>query len=911
MSALHNGRVMTTDAPARAPRRFLSVLLFLLLALACYGVAMWPLPRYFTTTIPLADGADPAAVQPLPTRPGDNLQLFYHFWLGLDAMTGHSPLFSNVYEFNLGDDSARVQPDLYYLPFSLVFALLHPLIGPAAAWNAAGLASYLLGLWFLYLLARRFAPGPSRLPAAMAALLAATLPYRFITLACGSPTGFAIALPPLLAYGIDRAVRDHSPLGWALAFLELFCAYASDLHVFYFSALAAPILYVVSLLMASARPRDWFPAALRSVRTVLPVLPLAVLLLAAVVGVTVLAHRHLAGTSLHSGRTLFEMAAYSPPTNGLFNPTVTGMAHHAYLGWPLVMLVLLAPLLALRIRRGRSGGSPLPLLPALLLLLAIVGTVLLGLGINAPPVGLWARAARKVIPKYDMIRQTVKIYCLLPTFVAPFLALAYRFIFAVESNGKPAAQPSRAARLLPRLAQAFVWLFTVLAILGNVAYILPVLIRLPQRSEALAIVAASAATRDAAAPVRALAIPIWPGDSHWSSFYEYDATLSRIRFVNGYSPAAPADYKTDIFRRFESINQGVVSDAQLDALLAMGCRYLLFYPHAFPENVSPWPPAYTLLALRQNPRLELLAPPPDVPSPFLFDTPPTLAFRIRAAGEAAPPADPAAQAVATLAAALPRPAALHFLFATPAPVKTLPLKLRAPVFPQPDIRMEMLLDTPSACEVRPNPSPELSPEELAAIEQVPVARPVPSDTPGWSTTPLAAPSGLRLACAADSAVHPLLHQAYLAAGPAWSPRASDGAYAFPPALLWNVGRPPLDPQTGIPDLDSSAVAFFPATTQPGLVLYGPNLPLPPGTYLPVLRHSPLPADDMATFLLTTFRGPEPLASAPVRAGETETRLPPVTLAAPVRPLRFELHVSPAFADSPVPFTVTDLLLVPQ
>lgn len=868
-----------TSAPHRA--RF--ALLFALAALLLYVATLWPLPMHFADAVPHADFATSA--QPTPAVSGDHLQLLYHFWLGHDVLAGHTPPFSNVYEFNLGDDASRVQPDLYYLPFSLVFIALYPLLGPAAAWNAAGLASFLLGIFFLYLLARRFAPGPYRLPAALAALVAASLPYRFITLACGSPTGFAIALPPLLVYGLDRAIRDRSALGWALVVLALFCAYAADLHVFYFSALAAPFFVLLSLSAGTAAPREWPSAALRSARPLLPVLPLAMLLLGAIAYVAFLAHRHLADSAMHAGRTLFEMAAYSPARDGVFNPDAAGMARHVYFGLPLAILLVLAPLLALRTPRWNPDAPRLRRLAAVLLVLAILATVLLALGINAPPVGLWARAARKVVPKFTMIRQTVKVYCLLPAFVAPLLAMAASTLLAPRNKAQTAALP-RPTRLLSRLAPAFVVLFSLLVVLGNIGHVRPELTRLPERAPALDAVLADAA-RDVNAAPQAIAIPIWPGDSHWSSYYEFDSTLSRIRFLNGYSPAAPARYADDVFHRYESINQGIVTDDQLDALLSVGCRYLLYYPHAFPDKVSPWPKALTLRTLLASPRLKPL----DNAAPASDDAPPTLAFRILTAHEAAAPAARTAFAARpNWPLDHPYAAALHFLYPAPVDLAHIQsLKFRSPIFDHPDARLELLLDAPESVHA----IPVAETNDLSAA-----VTPAPSAIPGWSTVPLASPYGERLV--ADDA-QSFLHHAYLAAGPAWAPDA-DGAYHFQPALLWHDGRS----TPGIPD-----VSFPTATTAgPGLVLHGPDLPIPPGTYVPVVRHSPVTQPDAATVLFRHFRATDNLSAAILQPGATETRLPPVTLDAPVRPVRFELHFSAAYADEPAPFVLHDLLLVP-
>ncbi|MBQ9344363.1 MAG: hypothetical protein IJT88_04020 [Kiritimatiellae bacterium] len=900
-----------------------AVIGFVLLALLCYGHAMWPLPVHFTDMIPLSDQAGSGRALPEGTHPADSIQLLYHFWLGYDSLAGHSPAFSNVYEFNLGDDSARTQADFHYFPFSLVFAALHPLLGAAVAWNVTGVVSYLFGLFFLYLWARRFAPGPSRLPAALAALLGGTLPYRLITLVCGSPTGFAIALPPLLAYGMDRAIRDRSPLGWGLVFVELFCAYASDLHVFYFSALATPGLALLSLTLAAPSWRDWLATVWRSARVLLPMLPLALLLLGAIAYVTFLAHQNLAQSSLQGGRTIFEMAAYSPMCNGLFEANATGMARHIYFGWPLLVLLVVGLLLAGWTAARQEGRARLPRVAVVLLVLGILTTILLGLGIHAPPAGLWIRLARKLVPKYSMIRQTAKIYCLLPTFVVPLLALIYRAVLVRGSKTEldesaHASGDSRGAergrgRLVNGMAIAFVWIFSALVILGNLDHVRPVLTQLPERAPALDAVLSDAAGVQDEKPL-ALAIPIWPGDSHWSSLYEYDAVLSRIRFINGYSPAAPADYRQNVFQRFESINQGVADDAQLDALLAMGCHYILYYPHAFPETVSPWPPVYTLQGLRANPRLQLLESPFGPPASDWALPPQTVAFRILRQDEKQQTDTMTSSNALDVAwfDALPPPTRLHFFCRKPVGLRRPErLKLRAPIFAQPNLRMELLLAavSPRSVALRPLPSPEGPP---VAVESLPAVMPTNSATSGWFSTPLASPYGLSLSTTKKASAGPLptLVQAYLAAGPVWKPRSTDGAYAFPASRLWFSGRMLVDEQTGLCQLDSPAIEYPPAATTPGLALYGPNLPVPPGVYLPVLRHNRVSDNGIGSFQVTYFNSPDILASTALQADTEETRLPLILISDPPMPFRFELILNKSYAKASSPLVVTEALLLP-
>ena len=107
-------------------------------------------------------------------------------------------------------------------------------------------------------------------------------------------------------------------------------------------------------------------------------------------------------------------------------------------------------------------------------------------------------------------------------------------------------------------------------------------------------------------PRRAIVIPLWPGNSHWSSFYQHYASLYRLRLVNGYKPAVPTSYVEDVFHRFESLNQGQVSDEQLDALVERGIDHLLLHEDAFPEKVSPFPVGVTLKRMLLHPRLSLL-----------------------------------------------------------------------------------------------------------------------------------------------------------------------------------------------------------------------------------------------------------------------------------------------------------------
>jgi len=821
----------------RASSSRLSFIGWLLLAgLVLWMVTAWPLPRVFDEAIPHTN-LNPETQTVRPIASGDHLQLLYHFWLGSDALSGHSPLFHNVYEFNLGDDSTRIQPDLYYMPFSLVYAAFAPLAGHAAGWNAAGLVSVLLGILFLGLLARRFTD--SWVAVGLATGVAAAFPYRWITLFTGSPTGFAMAFPPMLAYGLDRAIRDRSPWGGLLAGLALFCSYATDLHVFYFSVLATPFFALLSLWMVAPNPRQW-PVEIR--RIALPLLPFVVLAGAAIV-VSVAMSRHLADSVMAGGRTLAELVAYSPPAAGLVSTARAGMANHAYFGIPLFTLLGTALLLwaAPLIRKDTTDKPSRTQGIAVLLLAAAVTTVvLLALGTKAPSSGLPIRVARKLIPKYEMIRQTVKIYCLLPALLAPLLALLFGGIF------RPDRRHLRGFSIMLMSGLAG-WM-----LVQSLAQTDPGFCRLPRENVAYAAVAKDD-TVNISRPPHALALPLWPGDSHWTSLCEYAVMLSRVRLVNGYAPAVPADYFETVFKKYESLNQGIATDEQLDDLLAMGVRHLLLHANAFPEQVSPFPAAATLRALVGHPRLALIA-----------DDGQTFAFRIL-------PKHPVEHTPQCNWEDSLYAAALHWNWNPSLEIpntQTAPLPLRAPVFAAPDLRFLLQLEENSN-------QPLLTPPGRAGISSL--TQPI-AGLPDWLQADLPSPTGAVISAFSGPVT---LNSALLTAGKLPGPD-SDGSIHIPPALLFHAGH-------ATPG--NSSVEFLPETVPAGTALYGPNLPLPPGVYDILVTYS---ANESAgTFRVVALPDHTELAAAALDVSDalatcTGESIRFRTLTIGTHPIRFEL-----------------------
>ena len=90
---------------------------------------------------------------------------------------------------------------------------------------------------------------------------------------------------------------------------------------------------------------------------------------------------------------------------------------------------------------------------------------------------------------------------------------------------------------------------------------------------------------------RALWIPFWPGDSAYSGLYLYATTLTRVPMLNGYSAWLDRSYLTDVYRPLETVNLGVVGEAEARALRRYGVRQVILDRDAFPLKVSAFGPA--------------------------------------------------------------------------------------------------------------------------------------------------------------------------------------------------------------------------------------------------------------------------------------------------------------------------------
>jgi hypothetical protein len=528
--------------------------------------------------------------------PGDHLQLMYHFWLAGDMIAGKTPAFQNIYEFNEGNDEDCIRRSFYFAPYSLVSSLASLAGGRAFGWNFASVLSLWLTYLFTWRLVARY--NPDELQAAVAALVGLLLPFRWHGVCEGSPIGFAMSWIPALMLGIDGVMRKGSKSSAVLAGCALMFSGWGDAHVFFFAALMIPVWGIITWLALPDRNLKVVGMRLLSVW---PAIPFA---LSSSINLFWKQER-IVDSGLEKGWDLIYVALCSPSPGGLFSRAFEGDTRGIYIGWFLIVCIAVAATVLLaRAFRHRTSDHRITCV-FFILLAGMFIIALLAMGTKAPAGGAVIKTVRFIFSPYRKIRQPDKIFVMMPS----LLAIASGITLSTWIG----------------LTRHRLWKYGCIAIFAVVIFadynkhIAPEICLIDSEQKAYeAIVMDAAKTGDVP---RAVAVPLWPGDSHWSSLYEYYASLYRIRFLNGYSPVAKKRYVEEVFLRLKPLNMGYISDDHIKHLDDMGIRYLVLHEDAFPEKVSLFPVAMTLKRLLNHPRLQFLRQEGSVWSFKIMDEP--------------------------------------------------------------------------------------------------------------------------------------------------------------------------------------------------------------------------------------------------------------------------------------------------
>jgi len=105
-----------------------------------------------------------------------------------------------------------------------------------------------------------------------------------------------------------------------------------------------------------------------------------------------------------------------------------------------------------------------------------------------------------------------------------------------------------------------------------------------------------------------LELPLWYGDSHQSSVYEYYTTLDKIKRVNGYTPLVSQEYIRTVFNPLHSMNSGGLKLEQYNLLRRLNVKFITVHENRaiFTAKVSPHPPFTTVRRLSNSPYLDYI-----------------------------------------------------------------------------------------------------------------------------------------------------------------------------------------------------------------------------------------------------------------------------------------------------------------
>ncbi len=274
-----------------------------------------------------------------------------------------------------------------------------------------------------------------------------------------------------------------------------------------------------------------------------------------------------------AGRTLDEVKLYAPRLADLFHLEGAHAEQMVYLGLVLIVLSLAGlVLLALGRPAGAKGGMLASLWAGLGLLIG-----LLCLGPNLPQIPLYALLYDH-LPYFNFPRVPGRMVIIAVLLLALLAGWALREL--TRSLGDKKGAMAALGLALCALIAWDLWPSTRTGIC---------LIPPPGRLEAELKAALPTGPQ---APQRLLGLPIWPGDSHQSSAYEFLVTRTRARLVNGYSPQVPRAYVAQVFWPLYPLDFGVVTPQALATLQRLKVGLVAFYldEEVYTRKVCPFPP---------------------------------------------------------------------------------------------------------------------------------------------------------------------------------------------------------------------------------------------------------------------------------------------------------------------------------
>jgi len=501
---------------------------------------------------------------------GDHISLYYIYWLIKDYfVTPGQHLFYEPYMFTVTDMPRPFEPR--GLPSSILF-LIFSIFGNITAYNCVVFLSFILAGTSTFCLAKKYLQNtPS---AIISGIIFTISPFRISHLFGAHPTGFILFWIPFIIFLYEKLWETKKQIyGWVAAF-SIFLMCMEEHHMGYYSALFTIIFWAYKFFLIEKKNIKCF---LNFIFTLPPIFTGWILSASYMFYIkSVVISSSIAG----KGRTLDEIKLYAPRIKDIFTRTNPDSEKYIYIGIFTAILLLIG--LSKKIINIKQKEN---YFPYIFYFFTFITTLLLSLGPNLPGIPLY-KICYKIIPFFYFPRSPARLY--MYTLIALSLLSGYGAKMVFESFKK----------------QYLKYLFSFIIIICICAdfytsHIIG-LTKMAQKNNTYDYIQKSFLKN----PV--LEIPIWPGESSWTSIYQYYTTIYRIPLVNGYSPFVAQKYQDEIFWPLASVNMGMLNKEQYDLLKKLKVKFINLHEEAYPQKVSPFPFKVTLENFMRSPFLKFI-----------------------------------------------------------------------------------------------------------------------------------------------------------------------------------------------------------------------------------------------------------------------------------------------------------------
>jgi len=526
-------------------------------------VYTYPLILYFNKGIPYTHNASFGG-EVVSMAQGDHLQSYYHYWLLKDSLHSNAPFFTNPYEFSV---KGIKKFTLRRIPLSFIY-LIFSIFGDIFAYNtvifvaivAAGLAMFLLAYTYT----------ENYVASLAAALIYALCPFERAQMLGGHPNGFIYGIIPLMIYSYEMIFRTGKIRYAVIAGIALLFPTCIEKHLYYYIVMFSSIYVPLRIIISPSK--KYFKSFFF----------LGVFLMISLAIVFYMKKVNIDVSIARGGRTLNEVRTYSPTIKDIFNRTNAEAERYVYLGIIPFLLTVFGAFTQIL----KKQSIKQKVIPAFYTLAFIVSFIL-SLGTTLNNIFPIYKFCYKYVPYFNYPRVPGRMV------IISFLAMSVLAAYAVKEIKVHGKRPF------------LTYIIISILLLGIMVDYFP----FPQRIGISLMEGKPSVYEKVEKTIgnkKLLELPIWPGDSSWSSIYEYYVTKTRVKIINGYHPMVTRKYIRKIFSPLVSLNIGEINEKQYELLKKLDVKYIIFHQEAYPPKVSHYPSFYAVERLKASRYLKFL-----------------------------------------------------------------------------------------------------------------------------------------------------------------------------------------------------------------------------------------------------------------------------------------------------------------